>query len=159
MRKLLQKIFKKPITWLANRISSSPKKEKVFSSLSQLLENITQNNKSGSVVPFDIDNGKFIIFSDQHKGGKDMADDFRNAEPNYLAALQHYYSNDFVFINLGDAEELWENTPKTVIEKNRISLLEEAKFQVAMRYYRVYGNHDLEWKYAIQQNLYLKPLF
>jgi predicted phosphodiesterase len=88
-----------------------------------------------------------------------MADDFRNAEPNYLAALQYYYANDFSFVNLGDSEELWENSPKAVIEKNRISLLEEAKFQVANRYHRIYGNHDLEWKYAIQQTLFLKPIF
>jgi predicted phosphodiesterase len=46
-----------------------------------------------------------------------------------------------------------------VIEKNRITLLEEAKFLVAGRYHRIYGNHDLEWKYAIQQNIYLKPIF
>jgi len=159
MRKLLQRIFRKSITWLANKYSSSPIRKDVFASLSQLFENITLNKEGGSVIPFEINSGKFIIFSDQHKGGKDMADDFRNAEPNYLAALTHYYSNNFVFINLGDSEELWENTPKTVIEKNRITLLEEAKFLVADRYYRVYGNHDLEWKYTIQQSLYLKPIF
>src|SRR5688572_9794337 len=159
MRKLLQRIFRKRITWLANRFSSSPVKKDVFSSLSQLLENIRVNNKGGSVYSFDMNTAKFIIFSDQHKGARDLADDFRNAEPNYLAALQHYYQNDFVFINLGDSEELWESTPKTVIEKNRLTLLEEAKFLVAGRYHRVYGNHDLEWKYTIQQNLYLKPIF
>lgn len=159
MRKLLQRIFKKPIAWLANKFSSSPVRNDIFSSLSQLLVNITVNKKGGPIIPFEINRGKFIIFSDQHKGGKDMADDFRNAEPNYLAALQHYYTNDFVFINLGDGEELWENTPKTVIEKNRITLLEEAKFMVAGRYHRIYGNHDLEWKYSIQQTLYLKPIF
>ena len=159
MRKLLQKIFRRPITWLANKFSSAPVKKDVFSSLSHLLENITLNNKGGSVYSFDMNTAKFIIFSDQHKGSKDLADDFRNAEPNYLAALQHYYQNEFVFINLGDSEELWESTPKTVIEKNRLSLLEEAKFLLANRYHRIYGNHDLEWKYAIQQNLYLKPIF
>ena len=159
MRKLLQWIFKKPITWLANKVSSSPVRKNIFSSLSQLFENITINRKSGTVLPFEMNSGRFIIFSDQHKGGKDMADDFRYSEPNYLAALQHYYSNDFVFINLGDCEELWENTPKSVIDKNRITLLEEAKFLLARRYYRIYGNHDLEWKYTIQQNMYLKPIF
>lgn len=159
MRKLLIILFRKPITWLANRFSSSPVKKHVFTSLSKLLENITLNNKSGTVHPFDMATGKFIIFSDQHKGAKDLADDFRNAESNYMAALTHYYSNDFVFINLGDSEELWESTPKVVIEKNRLTLLEEAKFLQAGRYHRIYGNHDLEWKYAIQQSLFLKPIF
>jgi len=159
MRKLLQKIFKKPITWFANRFSSSPVRKNVFASLSQLFENISVNKKGGPVLPFELNSGKFIIFSDHHKGGKDMADDFRNAETNYLAALHHYYTNEFVYINLGDSEELWENTPKTVVEKNRITLLEEARFLLAGRYHRIYGNHDLEWKYEIQQTLYLKPIF
>lgn len=159
MRKLLQRIFRKPITWLANKFSSSPVRKDVFSSLSKLLENVTLQEKGGSVIPFEIATGKFIIFSDQHKGAKDLADDFRNAEPNYLSALNYYYANDFVFINLGDSEELWESTPKMVTEKNRITLLEEAKFLLAGRYHRVFGNHDLEWKYAIQQTLYLKPIF
>ena len=159
MRKLLQRIFRKPITWLANKFSSSPVKKDVFSSLSKLLENVTLEKKGGAVIPFDMTTGKFIIFSDQHKGAKDLADDFRNAEPNYLAALNYYYPNNFVFINLGDSEELWESTPKMVTEKNRITLLEEAKFLLAGRYHRVFGNHDLEWKYAIQQTLYLKPIF
>ena len=159
MRKFLQRIFKRPITWMANKFSSSPVKKDVFNSLSQLLDNITTNKKGGPVIPFDMITGKFVIFSDQHKGAKDLADDFRNAEPNYLAALQYYYANDFVFINLGDSEELWESTPKTVIEKNRLTLLEEAKFLLKSRYHRIYGNHDLEWKYTIQQTMYLKPIF
>jgi len=103
--------------------------------------------------------GKIIILSDQHKGAGDPADDFRNAESSYLAALRYYYENNFIFINLGDCEELWEATPKTVIEQNRLSLLEEARFLQVNRYYRIFGNHDLEWKYTIQQNTYLKPVF
>ncbi|MEJ7767313.1 MAG: metallophosphoesterase, partial [Chitinophagaceae bacterium] len=33
------------------------------------------------------------------------------------------------------------------------------KFLQKGLYYRVFGNHDLEWKYAIQQSLFLKPIF
>lgn len=160
MRKLLQKLFRKPVAWMANKFSSSPKKKDVFSSLDALLKNI-QEEKSDypCPVPFDMNTGKFIILSDQHKGGKDLADDFRLAEKNYMATLQHYYDNGFTFINLGDCEELWESTPSTVIEKNRLTLLEEAQFLASDRYYRIYGNHDLEWSYLIQQSLYLKPIF
>jgi len=90
---------------------------------------------------------------------RDLADDFRLSETNYMSALKYYNENEFTLIALGDCEELWENTPKEVIEKNRLNLLEEAKFLQLKRYYRIYGNHDLEWKYDIQQNLYLKPTF
>lgn len=160
MRKLLQKLFRKPVSWLANKLSSSPKKKDVFASLDSLLEKI-EEEKPGTAcpLPFDMNTSKFIILSDQHKGGKDLADDFRNVEKNYMTALQYYYDKDFTFINLGDCEELWEATPATVIEKNRLTLLEEAQFLASGRYYRIYGNHDLEWSYLIQQSLYLKPLF
>ena len=127
--------------------------------MSKLLENIVTKKEGGTVIPFELNSGKFIFFSDQHKGGKDMADDFRLAEANYLSALKYYYENGFSYINLGDSEELWESTPQQVIEKNRLTLLEEAKFLQVGRYHRIYGNHDLEWKYSIQQNLFLKPIF
>jgi predicted phosphodiesterase len=159
-RKWMQKILKKPVTWMAEKLSSSPNQEAISRSLTDLLDAIRQQKTDrGIIIPFDITTGRFIILSDQHKGGKDAADDFMPAETNYLQALRHYYDNGYTFISLGDSEELWENTPKTAIEKNRISLLEEAKFLQVDRYYRIFGNHDLEWKYPIQQNLFLKPIF
>lgn len=146
--------------WLANKFSSSPRKEDVFSSLTDLQEAIQAGKTDrGVVIPFEISTARFIIFSDQHKGGKDAADDFLAAEPTYMSALQFYYDNGFSLINLGDCEELWENSPAVSIEKNRLSLLQEAKFLQTDRYYRIYGNHDLEWKYLFQQTLYLKPIF
>lgn len=160
LRKLLQKIFRKPVTRFALKVSSAPRREDVFTSLNKLIKD-TKDLKveTGIVIPFDINLGKFIIFSDQHKGAGDLADDFHKSESNYLAALKFYFDNDYNFINLGDCEELWENVPKVAIEKNRATLFEEAKFLLKDKYYRVFGNHDLEWKYAIQQNLYLKPIF
>lgn len=158
VKKILSFIFKKPLTWLARKVSASPKKEAIFSSLNQLLANI-RNEKNATVIPFDLNSASFIIFSDQHKGIRDFADDFRSAEFNYISALKYYYENGFTLIMLGDCEELWENTPSKVIESNRLNLLEEAKFLQKKRYFRVFGNHDLEWKYAVQQTLYLKPIF
>lgn len=160
MKKFLQWLFRKPVAWLAEKVSSSPDKEAVFASLSKLQEDIVKKKGSnGIVLPFNIDNSKFIIFSDQHKGGRDLADDFAQAEINYRTALQYYYNEGFTFINIGDCEELWENTPKVAIEKNRLALLEEARFLQQDRYYRIFGNHDLEWNYLIQKNQYLKPIF
>jgi hypothetical protein len=160
MRKILQKLLKKPVTWLALKLSSAPHKKQVFSSLNCLYENI-RDGKTGypSSINFDYTTARYIILSDQHKGAKDLADDFRNTESNFMTALQYYFDEGFTFINLGDCEELWESTPSKVVEKNRLSLLEEAQFQASDRYHRIYGNHDLEWHYLIQQNLYLKPIF
>lgn len=145
---------------MALKLSSSPRKKQVFTSLSTLLKNLREGH-SGYPKPvnFDLENGRFIILSDQHKGARDLADDFRNTEANYMCTLQHYYDEGFTFINLGDCEELWEATPSQVVEKNRLTLLEEAQFLASGRYHRIYGNHDLEWNYAIQQNFYLRPIF
>ncbi len=160
MRKLLQKLLRRPIIWLANKVSSSPRQKDVFYSLDNLHQAIKEEKtERGITVPFNLDSGRFIIFSDQHKGNKDAADDFMAAETNYITALQHYYDKGFTFINLGDCEELWECTPRAAIDQNRLSLLQEARFQQTERYHRIYGNHDLEWKYLIQQNMYLKPIF
>ncbi|HEY0271637.1 MAG TPA: metallophosphoesterase, partial [Chitinophaga sp.] len=45
------------------------------------------------------------------------------------------------------------------IARNRASLAEEVKFLQAGRYHRIFGNHDLEWGYAVPESLYLKPVF
>jgi predicted phosphodiesterase len=160
IKQFLQRILRAPVTRLANRISSAPVKKDVFESLDIVLKGVRENDKAfGKVVPYDLQTGRFIIFSDQHKGARDSADDFMVAEKNYLAALDYYYNNDFTFINLGDCEELWENTPDAVMKMNKTVLQAEARFLEKQRYYRIFGNHDLEWKYPFQQMLYLKPLF
>lgn len=159
-RKLMQRWFQKPVTRLAERVSSAPKKEDVFESLNIVQQAIRNNNTNeGIIVPLDMNDGRFIIFSDQHKGTRDLADDFRLAEKNYIAALDYYFNNHFSFINLGDCEELWENTPTAAMKSNKEVLMHEVQFLTQNRYYRIFGNHDLEWKYPFQQNLFLKPVF
>ncbi len=110
MRKLLRRILLKPILRLTNKYTSKPDRQRIFTALSELLQYILDEDKSkGLVIPFDLLTGKFIIFSDQHKGRKNGADDFLTNEVNYLSALDYYFENNFHFIALGDSEELWEN--------------------------------------------------
>src|SRR5262249_33902058 len=111
-RKFLQRILRKPVTRLADKFSSAPVKKDVFESLDIVLHCIRKGDKnSGIIVPVDMTTGRIIIFSDQHKGTRDAADDFMIAEKNCLAALDYYYNNNYQFVSLGDCEELWENTP------------------------------------------------
>ena len=159
MRKLLKRLLQKPITRLAEKLSSAPKKDMVFKSLSALYEDITTRNKRGCIIPFDPVKDKYIIFSDMHKGARDLADDFRLAEKNYLTALEHYFNEGYTLICLGDCEELWENKPDVLMKTNVAALQAEVKFLQAGRYYRSFGNHDLEWKYDFPRMLYLKPVF
>lgn len=132
--------------WSVQRFSSRPQKDRVFKALDKLYENIRENpGKKGLVLPFEAHAGRFIIFSDQHKGGRDGADDFAMAEPNYLAALDYYQRNDYYFISLGDNEELWENSLGKVKKFNERTFEAERKFVEKNTFMKIFGNHDLYW--------------
>ncbi len=146
MRRLLRIILLRPVLWVAAKFSSRPNRLRIFDALSKLLVHIREHpGKKGLVIPFEQLAGKFIIFSDQHKGRRNGADDFTQAEPNYLAALEHYAAEDFCFINLGDSEELWENTFWQVKKKNKATFEAEKKFIANGKYVKIAGNHDLYW--------------
>ena len=53
---------------------------------------------------------KFILFSDCHRGDNSFADDFSRNRNIYFHALNHYYTAGYQYIELGDGDELWENT-------------------------------------------------
>lgn len=87
---------------------------------------------------------RFIVFSDQHKGGGDGADEFRLCRPAYEAALTHYRDHGFTVVLLGDVEELWEQGFGAVRAVYDDVLRLEGSFP-AGRYYRIWGNHDDVW--------------
>lgn len=160
MRKLLQKIFRPFFVWLADKLSGAPEKAMVFKSLSDLYECVvTGKTKRGVIINIDPSHDNFIIFSDQHKGTRSFDDDFLNNEVNYLAALKYYREQKFSFINLGDAEELWECETGKVIAAYENTLRAEAIFQEGDKYYRTFGNHDLLWKNSLDILLHLKNIF
>lgn len=146
MSNLIQKLLRKPVIRLADKFSSRPDKQRVFDSLTQLHKDVIDGKKKkGLIIPFDCSTGKFIIFSDQHKGRKNHADDFAVCEKSYVAALDHYFKEGFYFINLGDGEELWENNIFEVKKHNATSFEKEKLFQKQKRFLKIVGNHDLYW--------------
>ena len=99
---------------------------------------------------------KFIIFSDQHKGAGDRADEFRHSMPVYRAALRHYRGEGFKLVLLGDVEELWEQGFKTVERTYGEILQLEGSFPSG-HYYRLWGNHDDQWQHEGTVKRYLRP--
>ncbi|HEX2126234.1 MAG TPA: metallophosphoesterase [Thermoleophilaceae bacterium] len=91
---------------------------------------------------------KIVVFSDQHKGARDGADDFQRCERSYNAALAYYHHMGWHLVLLGDVEELWENSFEEVAEKYPRALELEGRFHADGRYTRVFGNHDLVWSDA-----------
>jgi UDP-2,3-diacylglucosamine pyrophosphatase LpxH len=106
-----------------------------------------------------IDQARFIIFSDLHRGVRDGADDFLRCETAYSAALGYYLESGYTLIVLGDAEELWECRPAPVVAAYRATLQLEAEFHKQNRYYRMYGNHDDFWEQESGVLRLLGPIF
>ena len=107
---------------------------------------LTRAYKNAPRVPFD-DTSKFILFSDCHRGDNSFADDFANNRNIYFHALRHYYNQGFIYCELGDGDELWENIEFTSIfeaHKNVYELMQ--RFFNEKRLYRILGNHDMVYK-------------
>jgi UDP-2,3-diacylglucosamine pyrophosphatase LpxH len=160
MRSFFRFFLQRPILWLVETFSSAPDRNRVFSALSNLKRTIEHDpGKKGFVIPFDSNTNRFIIFSDQHKGRKNGADDFMAAERNYLRAVQHYNHEGFHLICLGDSEELWENTVLQVMKHNASSFNAEKKFVHRNALTKIVGNHDLDWEIDPLAPTYLSKLY
>lgn len=160
MRRFLRHIFLKPVLWLSGKYSSRPDKQRIFDSLSALLLRIlNEKKKKGLLIPFELSQGKFIVFSDMHKGGGTGADDFIQCEESYLAALDYYYQNGFHLIALGDCEELWENSLTDIRKTHPLSFEREKKFVPANAFIKIFGNHDLYWDNDPLATFQLKEIY
>jgi predicted phosphodiesterase len=160
IRRFLAWLLTKPVTWIADHFSSSPKQDKVNEALSKLYDNtIDKPGKKGSMFTFDAGMQSIIIFSDHHKGARNGSDDFAICEHNYLAALDYYNERKFYYISLGDTEELWENTIFQVLKYNRATFRKERKFVERNALCKIYGNHDLLWDNDPLAPLYLKRMY
>ena len=159
MRRLVQIILLKPILWASRKFTSRPQRPRIFAALSELFRHIKENpGKKGIILKLK-ENSRVIIFSDQHRGAKNGADDFMKAEPCYLKALEYYFQNKFQFISLGDSEELWENTLMQVKKHNTITFEAEKKFILQDRFFKVFGNHDLFWDNSLLASQQLKTIY
>lgn len=114
---------------------------------------------------------KYVIFSDCHRGTGKTNDNFLKNELLYLAALKHYYQNDFTYLELGDGDELWENRSFFAITQTYPESFQWlSKFYHQGKFFSVYGNHDIVKKqpdfqktscqsYYYEQTLCNCPLF
>ncbi|MBD0285881.1 MAG: metallophosphoesterase [Flavisolibacter sp.] len=160
MRSWLRRLLYHPVLWLTNRFASKPDRQRVFTALSDLLSRILNEEKSkGLIIPFDVLTGKFIIFSDQHKGCRNGADDFAVCEAAYLTALDYYYQQGFHYIALGDCEELWENTLSSVKKAQVPTFEKEQQFIPKNAFIKIFGNHDLYWDNDPLAALQLKDIY
>lgn len=104
------------------------------------LQSVYQN---AQVIPY---NGKtkFILMSDCHRGQGNAADNFLPNQNIFYGALEYYYQNGFIYIELGDGDELWENRKiKPIIDIHSDAFWMLSNFYKENRFYMLYGNHDI----------------
>jgi UDP-2,3-diacylglucosamine pyrophosphatase LpxH len=115
--------------------------------MASIKQDLSRALEGSATLPLTLDVGsphRFIILSDQHKGARDGADEFRLCETAYRSALETYLERSFTLVLLGDAEELWEQGFAPVEAAYSEVLALEGRFP-ASRYYRIWGNHDDDW--------------
>lgn len=108
---------------------------------------------------FDLASSRYIIFSDQHRGARNRADDFLRCERAYNAALAYYYKLGHTLVALGDVEELWKESPAAVLRHYAHTVQLEAEFHREGRYLRLWGNHDDEWSEPENVAWHLEPAY
>lgn len=90
-------------------------------------------------------NTKYVLMSDCHRGTGNSSDNFLKNQHIYFAALNYYYQNHFTYIELGDGDELWENTNyRNIIDIHSDVFWLFSKFYRENRFYMLFGNHDME---------------
>lgn len=90
---------------------------------------------------------RIVLFSDCHRGIGNTNDNFLKNQNLYMAAVRYYYKRNFIYMELGDGDELWENRSFDAIyeiHEDVFSML--SRFAEENRLYLLYGNHDHEMK-------------
>ena len=88
-------------------------------------------------------NSRIVLFSDCHRGVGNTNDNFLKNQNLYMGALRYYYERGFLYMELGDGDELWENRSFDAIyeiHEDVFSML--SRFAKENRLYLLYGNHD-----------------
>lgn len=132
---------------------------RVFTALDNALARAVDEESKVGRFTFDINKDKLIIFSDHHRGTRTRADDFRYGEQAYNAALAYYNYLQYTLVLLGDVEELWEDSPKYVLEAYPHTYELESAFHKDRRYIRIWGNHDDDWQFEDMVQRLLQPVY
>ena len=120
------------------------------------VKRLTEAYKKASVECFDKDS-KYIIFSDVHRGDDSVSDEFTRNQAVFLHILNFYYNKEFVYIEAGDGDELWEHKNfKHIRVAHKDIFIALKKFFDAGRLRILYGNHNifLKSKKYVRKNYY-----
>lgn len=107
------------------------------------LKSLTKVFRSSETVEFN-DDSKIVLISDCHRGDGSWADGFLKNRSIYNAALEHYFADNYTYIEIGDGDELWENNNlSAIINVHRDTFILLSRFYRSGRFIMIYGNHDI----------------
>lgn len=108
---------------------------------------LTKALKNAKIEYFD-KNSKYIFFSDCHRGDDSVSDEFTRNQSILLAALDYYYHNGYVYVEVGDGDELWEYTRFKYIRLAHCDIFSTLKkYYDTNRLLLLYGNHNIFLKH------------
>lgn len=107
---------------------------------------LTNAFKSAKIEYFD-KNSKYIFFSDCHRGDDSISDEFTRNQHILLHALDYYYNNNYVYVEVGDGDELLEYSAFEIIRTAHNDIFTVLKkFFDDNRLILIYGNHNIYLK-------------
>ena len=107
------------------------------------LKRLSQIFEAADQIPFD-DSSRIVFMSDCHRGDGGWSDDFARNQNLYFVALNHYYNENYTYIEIGDGDELWQNKKLTDIVQTHNNVFGlQSKFLSENRLHLIYGNHDI----------------
>lgn len=112
--------------------------------------------KNAERIEFD-DSSKFVFFSDTHRGDDSIADEFGRNKHIFYHAINYYYNNDFTYVEVGDGDELWEQSKFEHIRNGHFSVFNKLReFFDDGRLLMLFGNHNLDMKSPqwVRDNMY-----
>ncbi len=87
---------------------------------------------------------KMVMMSDVHRSDGSAADNFFKNQNAFMVALRHYDKEGFTYVELGDADELWENTEFEDILNTYGNIFQHlSQLYGEGRYLSLFGNHDM----------------
>lgn len=119
-------------------------------------QRLTEAYTSARVELFD-GNSRYVFFSDAHRGDNSLSDEFARNQNTFLSALDYYYEEDFVAVETGDGEELWEHSKFKHIRYAHSEVYDALKkFHDDNRLILLYGNHNMYLKDPVylEKNFY-----
>lgn len=97
-------------------------------------------------LPLD-DSSRLVFLSDCHRGNGGWGDDFAHNRLIYLHALEWYRRNGYTLVEVGDGEELWENTSFAPIHWAYSEIyVRLGYFHSEGRFVLIWGNHNNRWR-------------